>query len=192
MLTRALVAVSLALSLAVACRADVPSGPTVGSAVPELTVTGVTGPLAGLDDLDVIADREGLPTVYLFVPASRFSRPIARFIKVLDGHVRNVSPEAEVVAVWLTADQQQTLDYLPRAQMSLALINTSLCVFPGDAAGPGTWGVNSQADVTAVVVDRLDQVAATWGFVSVNDTLVRQVLGELRKADKQDDDGDAE
>ena len=168
------------LSLILCCAsafADVTSGPEVGKPVEGFQVEAVVGDSAG-QTVDPVAARGTKTTVYAFVPTDKWSRPCARFLKKLDGEIGSVN-EAKVVAVWLTADAQAAKDYLPKAQQSLSFTKTDLTVFKGDAAGPGTWGVNTDADVTVVVV-KDGKATATFGFVSVNDTVVEQVMQAVK------------
>src|SRR6185295_5758148 len=90
----------------------------------------------------------------------------------------------DVVAVWLTADQEATKAYLPKVQQSLKLDNTPLTVGTGDKSGPGAWGIDSRAHLTAVVSDGKN-VTARFGFVSTNDTDVPAVLEAWTKAEKK-------
>jgi hypothetical protein len=57
---------------------DVPSGPEKGKAVPALKVFDATGPHEG-KEVDYAADRKGKPTVYLFIQAAKWDRPMARW-----------------------------------------------------------------------------------------------------------------
>ena len=90
---------SLALSVvtsllfAVSARADVSSGPAVGTEVTELTVYSVTGDVQN-EEVDFVAHREGKPTLYCFVPADKWNRPTARLLKSLDGRIGEVDPDA--------------------------------------------------------------------------------------------------
>ncbi len=168
------------LSLVWSCSAafaDVTSGPEVGKAVEGFPVEAVVGESAG-QTVDPVAARGTKTTVYALVSSDKWSRPCARFLKKLDGEIGSVT-DAKVVAVWLTADVRAAKDYLPKAQQSLSFTKTDLTVFPGDAAGPGTWGVNTDADVTVVVV-KDGKATATFGFVSVNDTVVEQVMQAVK------------
>lgn len=160
--------------------ADVESGPTPGTAIEKLTVQAITGPSAG-KEVDYTAERGKQPTVFVFVPKERFSRPVGRFMKVLDGKIAETSKEATIVAIWLTDDKDATRDYLPRLQQSIKLENTALTYSPGDASGPNGWLVNTDADATVVVVNEGKSVAR-FGFVSINETVVEDVLKELRQA----------
>src|SRR5439155_17218567 len=99
-----LAALGVALALTPAGRADVESGPKVGDKVPALKAFGVVGPVEG-KEADFAAERKDAPTVYLFVQAEEGGipvggRPLARFVKVLDGEIGTVDGTA-AVAVWL-------------------------------------------------------------------------------------------
>lgn len=157
--------------------ADVTSGPPVGQAVEGFSVEAVTGASSG-QKVDVVAARGTKPTVYAFVPSDKWSRPCARFLKKLDAEVGSL-PDVQVVAVWLTPDVNVSKEYLPKAQQSLQFGRTDLTVFAGDASGPGSWGINTDADVTIVVVKE-GKVGQTFGFVSVNETVVEQVMTALK------------
>src|SRR5436190_1929776 len=87
------------VAIEIAARADVDSGPAVGEKVPELKVAAVTGALEGKEG-DYAAERKGKPTVFLVLPADRFARPVARFIKTLDGKAKEAGDGVEVIAVW--------------------------------------------------------------------------------------------
>ena len=108
--------------------ANVESGPEAGAAVPALKVYDVTGPHAD-KELDYAADRRDKPTVYLFVVADKWDRPVARFLKRLDGELAK-HPDARAVAVWLTDDPDATKRYLPLAQQSLQFQATALTYYP--------------------------------------------------------------
>lgn len=157
--------------------ADVTSGPAVGQAIEGFSVEAVTGTSAG-QKVDVVAARGSKATIYAFVPTDKWSRPCARFLKKLDGEIGNVA-DSRLVAIWLTTDINASKEYLPKAQQSLQFANTDLTVFAGDAGGPGAWGINTDADVTIVVVKEA-KVVKTFGFVSVNETVVEQVLSAVK------------
>src|SRR3989304_1999604 len=109
---------------------DVASGPTKGEKVPRLEVFAATGPQKD-KALDYAAERGEKPTIYVFIQADKWSRPMARFLKELDKAIKADDPEAYVVAVWLTDTVDQTKDYLPRAQQSIQLEVTALTCFSG-------------------------------------------------------------
>lgn len=175
---------------AVACAAltgaariqDVASGPTKGEKVPGVKVFDATGPNKE-KEVDYAAERKEKPTVYVLIAADKFDRPMARFLKTLDGMVKTDIADAYVVAVWLTEDVDKTKDYLPRAQQSIQLQNTALTCFPGAKSGPQDWGINSDAHATIVVVNK-QKVAQTMGYRSINETDVKAVTEALKKAAK--------
>jgi hypothetical protein len=160
--------------------ADVNSGPNVGTEVSALKVFAVTGDLAG-KDVDYAAERAAKPTVYVFVPHERFDRPIARFLKELEKSVKEIGNDTQMVTVFLTDDADKTKEYLPKAQMSLQFTSNPLTVYPSAKMGPDGWAVNTDAHVTAIVVQS-GKVAATFGYRSVNETVVPEVAGALKKA----------
>ncbi|HEY2840517.1 MAG TPA: hypothetical protein VGJ26_15275 [Pirellulales bacterium] len=174
------IALILLLSLSAASRADVESGPAVGAKAPALKVLAMTGDHEG-KEIDYAADREDKPTIYIFVKGEHFERPTARFLKVLDAAAPKVARKCEIVAVWLTDDADAAKAYLPRVQKSMQFDATPLCVFSGKKSGPEDWGVNLDADVTAVVVTD-KTVRASFGYRSVNDTSVPEVEAALKKA----------
>lgn len=166
--------------LSTAARAEVNSGPPVGDEIPPLKVLALTGDLE-YQELDYRDERKQKPTVYVFVRAEHWSRPMARFLKTLDEKVKGVSDQAEVIAVWRSDDPPATREYLPRARQSLQFRNTTLALFPADSKGPNDWAVTGEAFLTAVVVHK-GKVAATFGYISVNETDVPKVEEALKKA----------
>jgi hypothetical protein len=165
---------------AAVARADVESGPAAGEKAAALRVMAVTGDHEN-KELDYVAERKDKPTVYVFIAADKWDRPVARYLRTLDEKLGKLGGESRAVAVWLTDDANQSKAYLPKAQKSLKLEQTALTVFPGDKSGPDGWGVNPDASVTAVVVQR-GKVAASFGYRSVNDTVVPEVEAALKKA----------
>ncbi|MBX9624458.1 MAG: hypothetical protein K2X82_11675 [Gemmataceae bacterium] len=168
--------------LVVAASLDIESGPKAGEKVPALKAFGLVGPVEG-KEADYAADRKDAPTVYLIVQAEHFSRPMARFMKTLDGQVANVDEKARVVAVWVGDKETfaKTKERLPLVQMSLKFENTSMAAFDGEKGGPDGWGINPDAHLTAVVAAK-GKVTKSFALVSVNETDVRPVLAELKKA----------
>src|SRR4051794_19098179 len=82
---------------------DLTSGPEKGAKIPEIKVFDLTG--ANKDKyVDYAVERKGKPTVYLFINAEKFDRPMNRFVKALDGIVSKDFEDAFVVAVWLNGD----------------------------------------------------------------------------------------
>jgi hypothetical protein len=145
--------------------------------VPKLVSFVVLGDGNGL--VDWTAQRGEKPTVYCFVPADKFSRPTYRLIRTLNEQIQAVQPDATIVATWITADPAESKAYLDRAQNSLRGDRTSYGVYEENASGPGEWGINTDADITVVVVNK-GQVKKSFGFVAANETVAEQVLNELK------------
>jgi hypothetical protein len=174
---------SVLLILAPSLRAqDVTSGPEKGAKVPALKVFDATG-MHKDKEVDYGADRGEKPTVYLFIDAEKFDRPMNRFMKTLDGIVAKDFEGAYVVAVWLTGDADKTKALLPRVQQSVQYEATALTLFSGGKEGPSGWTVNADAHLTAVVANK-GKIAATLGYRSINETDVPKVKEALERAIK--------
>lgn len=156
---------------------DVASGPERGADLPALKVFDATGPHQG-QEVNYAAERKGKPTVYLFIQADKWDRPMARFVRTLDEAVQK--DDAFVVAVWLTDDVDKAKQYLPLAQQSLQLQKTALTCFPGERAGPQGWNINADAHLTAVV-SKGPKAERTFGYQSLNETNVPEVRAALKK-----------
>src|SRR5438874_12063616 len=113
--SRILPLLSIAILLAGTLRAQTNSGPASGTPIEPLKVLAVTGDDAG-QELDFAAKRAGKPTLYVFIQADKFDRPLARFLAVLDKELSKDRPDVAVVAVWLTDHSEQSKEYLPRVQ----------------------------------------------------------------------------
>jgi hypothetical protein len=163
---------------AIVAAQDVVSGPEKGTKVPALKVADITGQNAG-KEVDYAAERDKKATIYLFIRADQWDRPMARFVRKLDQLVQQ--EKSYVVAVWLTEDVEKTKEYLPLAQQSLKFEATALTCYPGKAAGPDGWNVNGDARLTAVIAANA-KVAATFGYQSLNETNVDEVISALKKA----------
>jgi hypothetical protein len=173
-------AVTALLLAPLAAAGDVVSGPEKGKPAPALKVFDVTGESKG-KEVDYKAERKDRPTVYVFVRADAWDRPMARFLRGLDEAAQKEGEDTAVVAVWLTDDVKKTKAYLPKAQKSLQFLATALTCFTGAKDGPAGWGINADAHLTAVVVHK-GRVAATFGYQSVNETNVPAVQKALKKA----------
>jgi hypothetical protein len=160
--------------------ADLKSGPAVGDKVTALKVYAATGANAD-KDVDYAALRDGKPTVYLFVSAEHWDRPIARLVKTVDTSLPEASAQAEAVAVWLTDKADEAKDYLPKVQQSLRLQTTALTVFTGVKAGPADWNINGEASITIAVVHQ-NKVAAVFAHRTVADKDAAAVIDAVRKA----------
>src|SRR5687768_4859152 len=121
----------------------VAAGQAEDAAVKPCKVAAVTGEFSG-KDVDYAAERKEKPTVFLFVSAEHFTRPIGRYIKTLDTQIDKGiegARDAEVVAIWLTSDVAKSKEYLPKLQQSVQLTKTALAVFDGQPQGPDGWNV---------------------------------------------------
>ena len=163
--------------LTTSARAQLNSGPDAGASVAPLSVAVVTGNDAGAE-LDVVKQRDGLPTIYIFIQSDKWDRPIARFLRALDDELGKDRPDVAVIATWLTDNVETTKDYLPKAQQSLQLRQTSLAVFPGDKNDPPGWSIHPSAHLTAVIVGG-SRVLASLGYRSLNETNVPEVVAKL-------------
>jgi hypothetical protein len=161
--------------------ADVVSGPTVDTEPKPFKVQVATGDDAG-KEVDYVTQRRDQPTIFIFVQADRFDRPMARYLRTLDQELKEKRRDVKVVAIWMTDDVQKSKDYLPKAQQSLRFDQTVLAVFDGDRnAGPDQWGLNSDAHLTAVLVSG-NKVDAAMGYRSLNETDVPDVMKKLKPA----------
>src|SRR5262245_7155418 len=154
--------------------ADVASGPKEGEKAAELKVYAVTGE-SKEKDVNYTELRKDKPTVYVFVQADKWDRPMFRYVKTLD---EKLGEAGQVVAVWLTEDADKSKDYLPK--ISTYFKNAALTVFTGEKAGPKDWGINIDANLTAVVVSG-GKVAKSFGYQSLNETDADAVAEVLKK-----------
>ena len=153
------------------------SGPKEGAKVPPLKVYAVTGEPKD-KEVEYAGLRKDKPTVYLFVSAKEFSRPMFRFVKKLD---EDLGDNGLVVAVWLTDDADKSKKYLPK--ISQYFKRAALTVF-GGTEGPKDWAINSDAHLTAVVAHK-GKVVKSFGYLSLNETDVPAVVGTLKRAIKK-------
>lgn len=168
---------------AVVVRAEIESGPPVNQPAPALSVQPVTNGQPG-EAQNIVAERAAMPTVYLFVPAARFDRPVARFAKQLDTAVQKhqmLHPNLQLVIVWQVEDAAAGATRTSAIQGSLQLQATQWVVWKGAGAGPDGWAISDRASLTAVIVNNKD-VKATFGYDAVNETLVPAINTALGKA----------
>ena len=163
--------------------ADVESGPKAGEKVGALKVHAVTGTIED-KDVDYVKERMDEPTIYFFVNAEKFSRPMNKYMLTVDGKLADASDKAMAVIVWSGGDFDKNKEYMPKLQKSVSYAKSALTVFNGDANGPNGWGVNSAAHLTAVVVVG-GKVIQSFAYESVNDTDAKDVIESLTKAIKK-------
>ena len=177
MTTRLLTVSLLGLLAAGLARADVASGPKQGEKVVPLKVYAVTGDPKD-KEVDYAELRKDKPTVYVFVSAKEFDRPMFRFLKKLD---EDLGDDGLVVAVWLTEDTDKSKEYLPK--ISQYFKGAALTVF-GGTAGPKDWAINADAHLTAVIANQR-KVVKSFGYLSLNETDVPAVVESLKKTIKK-------
>ncbi len=177
MTTRFFAVLLLGMLTAALARADVASGPKEGEKVATLKVYAVTGDPKD-KEVDYADLRKDKPTVYVFVSAKDFGRPLFRFLKKLD---EDLGADGMVVAVWLTDDADKSKEYLPKIAQYFK--GAALTVF-GGTAGPKDWAVNPDAHLTAVVAHK-GKVVKSFAYLSLNETDVPEVVETLKKALKK-------
>jgi hypothetical protein len=160
--------------------ADVESGPKAGAAVAPLKVFAITGAIEG-KEVDYAKERKDEPTVYFFVNAEKFSRPMNKFMLAIDGKLADASDKAMSVIVWTGGDFEKNKEYMPKLQKAVSYSKSALTVFDGDANGPKDWGLNSAAHLT-VVVTNAGKVVKSFAYESVNETDAKDVIEALKKA----------
>ncbi len=163
--------------------ADVESGPKAGEKGSELKVFSVSGTIEN-KEVDYAKERGDAPTVYMFVNAEKFGRPMNQFMKTLDKKLPGIDEKAMGVAIWLSGDTDKAKEFLPKVQTSVKYENTALTVFPGEVAGPKGWAINPDAHLTVVVVVA-GKVVKSFAYDTVNDTDVKNVEEALKKALKK-------
>ncbi len=159
-------------------RAAIESGPAVGAVLPELKADAITGDDAG-KKITFTATRKARPTVYIFIRADKFDRPIARYLKTLDKALVELGKGTHVVAVWLTDEVDKQREYLPKVQQSLKFEATTLALYAEDKLGPNAWAVNDRAFVTTIVSDGVT-AKARFSEQSLNETNVPEVVAALK------------
>lgn len=160
-------------------RAEVESGPKAGEKIAELKAFAVVGTVEN-KDVDYAKERGDEPTVYLFVNAEKFSRPMNKFMKTLDGKLEGIDDKARAIAVWVTADADKTKEFLPKVQGSVKYERTALGYYAGEAGKLEGWGLNPSAHLT-VVVARKGKVVKSFAFENVGDGDVKTVEEALKE-----------
>jgi hypothetical protein len=172
-----LVLVAGLLLPATALRADPDSGPAAGSKLAPLKALAAYGDDAG-KEVDFAAKRRGKSTVFVFVQADKWDRPMYRFLRTLDELLKKDRTDVSVVAVWLSDDADKAKAYLARAEPTLKMLSQTTFGIHGSKNGPKVWNVNPDAHLTAVVVEG-DKVSVSVGLTSVNETDAKDVVKKL-------------
>lgn len=159
---------------------DIESGLKSGEKIPELKAYGLVGDIKD-KSADFAKERGDLPTVYLFVNAAKFDRPMARYIKTLDQKAGDAADKVQLVAVWVGGDIDANKTRIPLINQSLKFDRTAMAVYEGELPGPNGWGLNSDAHLTTVIAHK-GKVIKSFAYQSVNDQDVPKVIEELKKA----------
>ncbi|MBS0262456.1 MAG: hypothetical protein JSS02_10940 [Planctomycetes bacterium] len=167
----------LVLLVPVLAQAEVSSGPKESEKVAPLKVFAVTGDPKD-KEVDYAELRQDKPTIYVFVSAKDFDRPMFRYMKKL---AEDLGDDGLLVAVWLTDDADKSQAYLPK--ISQYFEKAALTVHKG-VSGPQNWGINLDARLTAVTAYK-GQVIKSFGYVSLNETDVPAVIESLKTAIKK-------
>ena len=100
-----IVATCVVLSGVVTVQAQLKSGPAVDAEVTGFKVHALTGEFSEKDkakDVDFQQERQDKTTIYLFVAADKFDRPLGRYFKTLDQALVKGANETDVRAVVAT------------------------------------------------------------------------------------------
>ena len=176
---KAILSLLLIVTVTRCVHAEIASGPNVGTVVSPLKVFATTGDHAG-KELDFTTERSKKPTIYLFLQHERFDRPLARLIKALEKGAIEAGNDSGLVTVFLTSDEVKTKEHLPRIQMSPQFTSNPLVIYPSATMGPDGWSVNTDAQLTALVVNE-GKVTASFGYRSANETVAPEILTALKK-----------
>lgn len=170
--------VMFAIAVSLFLVADVESGLKVGEKIPELKVFGVVGDIRD-KSADFARERGEKPTVYLFINAPKFDRPIARYLRELDQKLGDVAENAAIVAVWVGGDLDDNKKRLPLINQSLKFDRTALACFEGAAPGPNGWGLNDEAHLTTVLAHK-GKVIKSFAYRSTNEKDVPAILAVMK------------
>src|SRR3954467_6035319 len=93
--------------------AQVESGPKPGTKAEALQVVVATGDAAG-KEVDFADQRKEKQTLFGSVQADKWDRPVARYLKTIDGGLAKSHPDVQLIAVWLTGDVEKAKAYFPK------------------------------------------------------------------------------
>ena len=119
------------------------------------------------------------PTIYFFIQAEHWDRPIARLLRELDIKVKDGISDGRIVAVWLSNNEVDRFkEHLPRVQQSLKLAMTTYAVWPGDPFGPAAWNINRDDHVT-IVTARDGKIIGRHAYKSTNEGDAAKILADF-------------
>lgn len=146
--------------------------------VPPLEVVVCVGEKAG-EKSELTSRRGKKPTIYMFIQAEHWDRPIARLVRGLDIGVADKITDGGLVLVWLSNNEVERFrEHLPRVQQSLKLSMTTYSVWPGDPFGPAAWAINRDDHVTAITAND-GKIIARHAFRSTNEGDVNKILADF-------------
>ena len=160
-------------------KAQQPSSVLVtGQVVPQLESVVCVGDKVG-EKVDLVSARAQRPTIYIFIQAEHWDRPVARLVRGLDMKMTEKVTDGGLVVVWLSNNEVERFrEHLPRVQQSLQLAMTTYSVWPGDVFGPAAWGLNRDDHVT-VITAKAGRVLGRHAFRSTNEGDAAKVLADF-------------
>jgi hypothetical protein len=147
-------------------------------AVSKLESVVCVGDQAG-EKQELAESRGKNPTIYFFIQAEHWDRPIARLLRELDIKVKDGVSDGRIVAVWLSNNEVDRFrEHLPRVQQSLRLAMTTYAVWPGDPFGPAAWNINRDDHVT-IVTARDGKIIGRHAYKSTNEGDAAKILADF-------------
>jgi hypothetical protein len=159
-----------------AARADDPvSGPKDGEVVKGFEVEVATGDDAGktLDPLKPLKDK---PVLLIFV--SEMTRPAFGLVKVLDKYGRLRQPDGLEVLIVRVTDDAAGAARQAKVLYDLYDVKSTAGVARGGKAGPPDYGLNDEAQMTVLLIDKEHRVVMNMARRAPE----RQDFDEVRKA----------
>ena len=157
---------------------DVSTGTPVGKTVPLLEAMVCVGENDG-QKVELTAKSGKNPTLYFFIQAEHWDRPVARLLRELDQNIKSGVTDGTLVAVWLSNNEVERFrEHLPRVQQSLKLAMTIYTVWPGDPFGPPAWAINRDDHVT-IITAKDGKTLGRYSFKSTNEGDAKRILKDF-------------
>ncbi len=157
-------------------RADDPvSGPKVGEAAKGFEVEVATGDDAG-KTLDLLKPLKAKPVLVIFV--SEMTRPGFGLLKLLDKYGRLRQPEGLEVVIVRVSDDAAGAAKHAKVLYDLYDVKSTAGVARGGKAGPPDYGLNDEAQMTVILIDKEHKVLMNMARRAPD----RQDFDEVRKA----------